>query len=285
MHTQVQTAISSKMRQIGTILFVAGATGTAACVLWWLMFHGETVSPSSLGALVECLLRTTKECDRRQMITTLGLPAYQQMLLWVSSAVFLAGTTMNVLAPAAAPTRRTAGLTWQCVVSVWWLLVWRGTFGYMVLGVILGLAVDYMAADWSPLQIARATSVAVAAFGIVWLIPVVSMALAKRYNDFQLVLTLPGGSAPLSITGRRVLAIWWLLIWRFTFGGIVFGLVAAWLMLAAVVLRGLPMPPLIPWVMTGASVATFIWSAGVTRIAIDTTYSDFRIAIVPRMPI
>jgi hypothetical protein len=203
----------------------------------------------------------------------------------VSSIVFLAGATIKVLAPASP--RRVAGLVWPRIVSTWWLLVWRGTFGYIVVGVILELANGYleMATDWSPRQIELATSVTAAVLGVVWLIPVVFMALRKRYNDYQLVLTSPGESVPLAITGRRVIEIWWLLIWRFAFGCIVFGLVAAWLMLAAVILRGFSVQALVPWVLIGANLATFIWSVVVTRMAIETIYSDFGMAIVPRSPI
>jgi len=37
--------------------------------------------------------------------------------------------------------------------------------------------------------------------------------------------------------------------------------------------------------LIGANLATFIWSLVVTRMMIETTYSDFRMAIVPRSPI
>jgi hypothetical protein len=255
--------------------------------VWWLLFYGAAVTESvtGLGAVLECLLRTTKECVRRQMIAVPGLPAYQPMLVWVSSIVFLAGATIKVLAPATR--QKVAGLIWPHIVSVWWLLAWRGTFGYIVLGAILDIAGDYleMATDWSPRQFERATSVITAALGIVWLIPVVFMALRKRYDDYQLVLTLPGDVAPLATTGRRVIEIWWRLIWRFIFGVLVFGLVAAWLVLAAVILRGFSVQTLAPWILIGANLATFLWSLVVTRMMIETTYSDFRMAIVPRSPI
>ena len=172
-------------------------------------------------------------------------------------------------------------------MSTWWLLVWRGASGYIVLGVILDLAGDYLdvATDWRPRSIEPITGIVAAVLGIVWLIPVVFMALRKRYSDYHLVLTLPSDMAPLAITGRRVIEIWWRLIWRFTFGVIVFGLVAAWLVLAAVMLRGFSIQTLAPWILIGANLMIFIWSVVITRMMIETTYSDFSIAIVPRSPI
>jgi hypothetical protein len=110
------------------------------------------------------------------------------------------------------------------------------------------------------------------------------MALKKRYSEFQLALMSPAGKAPLATTWQRVLAIWWLLVWRITLGGVVCGFVAASLMFAAVVLLGFPMQPLVPWVVIGANVAVFIWLAAVARMAIGKTYSDFRVTIVPRTP-
>jgi hypothetical protein len=283
MQTQVQTAVPPKLQQIGTAVLAIGGIGTATCVLWWLLFYSAVAaeSESSLGDLVECLLHTTKKCKRQQMIAILGYPPYKPLLLWLSAAVLLAGVSMKVLSRGAALTTSAVSLTWPCVLSVWWLLLWRGTFGYMLLGAILGLAVNFLgtATDWSAQQVDRATNVAVAAIGAVWPIPVVWMALKKRYSEFQLALMSLGGSAPLATTWHRVLAIWWRLIWRFTIGAVVCGL----LMLVAVVFLGFPMQPLEPWVAIGASVAAFIWSAAVVRMAIGT-YSDFRVTIVPRTP-
>jgi hypothetical protein len=279
--------MASKLRQIGTILLAVGGTGTAGGILWWLLFYGSaaTESAAGFGALVECLLHTTKECQRRQMIMPPGFPAYQPMLLWVSSIVFMAGAMMKVLAPANA--HRVADLIWPHIVSTWWLLVWRGTIGYIVLDVILRLAGDYleMATDWSPRPIERVASATAVALGVFWLIPVVFMALRKHYSDYRLVLTSPGDNAPLAITGRRVIEIWRILIWRFILGGIVLGLVAAWLTLAAIILHGSSIHTLVPWVLIGANLTALIWSVVVTRIAIEVTYSDFRIAIVPRLQI
>jgi hypothetical protein len=139
-----------------------------------------------------------------------------------------------------------------------------------------------MATDW---RASTVTSIVTAALGIVWFIPVVFMALRKRYSDFRLVLTLPGDTAPLAITGRRVIEVWWRLIWRFTSGVIVFGSVGAWLVLAAVIVRGFSVRTLAPWIIIGANLAIFIWSFVVMRMMIETTYSDFPMAIVPRSPI
>ena len=146
-------------------------------MLWWLLFYSAVAadSESSLGELVECLLHTTRECERQEMIAILDYPPYQPVLLWLSTAVLLAGVAMKVLSPGAALTTSAVGLTWPSVVSVWWLLVWRSTFGYMLLAVILGRASNFLetTADWEPQQIDRATNVAFAAIGAVWLIFVV----------------------------------------------------------------------------------------------------------------
>lgn len=79
---------------------------------------------------------------------------------------------------------------WRRVQSVWWLLMWRGTLGAVLImyvgGFIIGLvgpfsraAGDYL---WSLVQIGDVVG------GLVWWLYVVRMALRKKYKGFRLAV-------------------------------------------------------------------------------------------------
>src|SRR5713101_4358915 len=139
MQAQAQTAMHSRLQRIGTALLAIGGIATAACLLWWLLLYGAAAAEgrSSLGEVLECLLHTKKACRLRPAFAILDDLPYQPVALWLSVVVLLAGVAMKMLSPGAALTTSAVGLTWPRVLSVWWLLLWRGTFGYMLLGIIL----------------------------------------------------------------------------------------------------------------------------------------------------
>lgn len=80
--------------------------------------------------------------------------------------------------------------TWERVVSVWWLLAWRGVVGGVVLGAVIGFVIGVVAglAGFSPEQIRPVASVAGAIIGFGWALVVVRMMLAKHYKDFRIAL-------------------------------------------------------------------------------------------------
>jgi tetrahydromethanopterin S-methyltransferase subunit C len=86
------------------------------------------------------------------------------------------------------------------LLSIWWLIVWRGVVLGFLLGAVVGAVVGaitgmIMAMTIHPLdlaqvqQTARATSLVVCVpLGIAWYAVVIRMALRKRYKDFRIAL-------------------------------------------------------------------------------------------------
>jgi hypothetical protein len=91
-------------------------------------------------------------------------------------------------------------LTRARLVSVWWLITWRGVVGGMLIGAVCGMIGGLLAAiiviviggHASPAVLTRAGQIAGAVlttpFVLLWGIWVVRMALTKRYRDFRLAL-------------------------------------------------------------------------------------------------
>jgi hypothetical protein len=81
-------------------------------------------------------------------------------------------------------------ITWERVVRVWWLLVWRGLVGgwliAIVLAYILGFAGAALGLDL-PTTSAFVTGVSALA-GLAWGLVVTRMALKKSYQEFHLTL-------------------------------------------------------------------------------------------------
>jgi hypothetical protein len=80
-------------------------------------------------------------------------------------------------------------LTAQRLLSVWWLIFWRGTIGGMILGFLVGGIIGFVMA------IAGSASLAAAAGGYAgltvmpfWGLLVVYMALRKNYKGFRIAL-------------------------------------------------------------------------------------------------
>ncbi|MBX9844794.1 MAG: hypothetical protein K2Z80_23595 [Xanthobacteraceae bacterium] len=78
--------------------------------------------------------------------------------------------------------------TWRRVISVWWLLFWRGMLGSILLGAVAGFIVGFGAGilkiPFDPIY----TGVLGAIIGLAWILVVVRMALRKHYQDFRIVL-------------------------------------------------------------------------------------------------
>ena len=80
--------------------------------------------------------------------------------------------------------------TWQRTLSVWWLILWRGIVGSVLLSIAIIALVDALAAligiESKALNMIGALVVWLGS--IVWGVVVVRMALQKRYRDFRLAL-------------------------------------------------------------------------------------------------
>jgi hypothetical protein len=92
--------------------------------------------------------------------------------------------------------------TWQRALSVWWLILWRGIVGSVLLSIAIIALVDALAAligiESKALNMIGALVVWLGS--IVWGVVVVRMALQKRYRDFQLALI---GTEHCSACGTR----------------------------------------------------------------------------------
>ena len=84
------------------------------------------------------------------------------------------------------------------------------------------------------------------------------------------------------VTWRRVLAVWWLIVWRALLGGAALGFIAGFLVGFIGRLAGLPAnTSLITSGVLGA-LASLIWGIIVVRMALRKPYSDFRIVLTAR---
>jgi hypothetical protein len=84
------------------------------------------------------------------------------------------------------------------------------------------------------------------------------------------------------VTWRRVLAVWWLIVWRALLGGAVLGFIAGFLVGFIGLLAGLPQD--VRLITSGAlgALASLIWGIIVLRMALRKTYSDFKIVLTAR---
>jgi hypothetical protein len=81
-------------------------------------------------------------------------------------------------------------ITWNRVMPVWWLIVWRGLLGGWILAValafLIGEAGGRLGFDFATVA-ATATTLSWLA-GLTWGLVVVRMALKKNYKEFRLAL-------------------------------------------------------------------------------------------------
>jgi len=79
--------------------------------------------------------------------------------------------------------------SWRHVLSVWWLLVWRGLVGGFVIGFFLGGIVGLVYALMRRPELIAPVSAFVGCIGgIIWGFFVVRMALQKKYDGFRIAL-------------------------------------------------------------------------------------------------
>jgi hypothetical protein len=81
-------------------------------------------------------------------------------------------------------------VTWGRVVSVWWLLAWRGLLGSLLIGTAVGFVIGLagFAAGISLEAVNVLSTAAGAAVGLLWAMVVARMALKKQYREFRLAL-------------------------------------------------------------------------------------------------
>jgi hypothetical protein len=84
------------------------------------------------------------------------------------------------------------------------------------------------------------------------------------------------------VTWRRVLAVWWLIVWRALLGGAALGFIAGFLVGFIGLLAGLPQD--VRLIISGVlgALASLIWGIIVLRMALRKTYADFRIVLIAR---
>jgi hypothetical protein len=158
---------------------------------------------------------------------------------------------------------------------IWWLRTWRGALGGVV--AVAPFAIGFYLPDRAhirsaPIRVMEQTVIVIIGGAVAYAVS--RMALAKRYRDFRIALLPPDADGPeLSVTNRRVLSFWWLLVWRVTLGAGMIGLLGS---LAA---------PLLPAHAKHAVQAVVVllilgWEFWVLRMALTKRYREFRIAVV-----
>jgi hypothetical protein len=79
--------------------------------------------------------------------------------------------------------------TWGRVLSVWWLIAWRGFFGGVVLGFLGGFIAGFVCGAIGHAEWARSAGVAASlVLGLPWGVAVIRMALLKKYEGFRIAL-------------------------------------------------------------------------------------------------
>lgn len=85
---------------------------------------------------------------------------------------------------------------WEQIISVCWLLIWRGVFGGAAIGFVLGLVVNMALGLGFGVVLGSNVNLAMGVVtSLIWWPFVVRMALEKKYKAFRIVL-VPHGAAP-----------------------------------------------------------------------------------------
>ena len=81
-------------------------------------------------------------------------------------------------------------VTWQRVLSVWWLVVWRAALGGAIFGALVGFIIGFIGAiiGVSTQMITLSSAIVGAIANLAWSLFVVRMALRKKYGEFRLGL-------------------------------------------------------------------------------------------------
>jgi hypothetical protein len=80
--------------------------------------------------------------------------------------------------------------TWGRAASIWWLFMWRGVLGGVILGGIVGFLIGIVG---TMLGVPRetliiTTQIITLPIGLLWGIVVLRMGLKKKYRDFRIAL-------------------------------------------------------------------------------------------------
>jgi hypothetical protein len=79
------------------------------------------------------------------------------------------------------------------ILSVWWLVFWRGLAGIIVISAVLGFLIGYVGGlTASPREdLAFVSTLASVPLGIGWSWVVLAMALRKQYREFRVAFVAP----------------------------------------------------------------------------------------------
>ena len=91
----------------------------------------------------------------------------------------------------------------------------------------------------------------------------------------------------LEITWGRVLKVWWLIVWRYTIGGLILTIVGGLIAGSVMALIGSSFsnaPRQLAGALGGISIviSSLIWSVFVVRMALRKSYSEFRLALLAK---
>jgi hypothetical protein len=80
--------------------------------------------------------------------------------------------------------------TFERTLSIWWLLIWRGTICGALMGGMLGVVIGavWYALQLSPENMQMVAKIAGGLVGLVWGFVVLRMALRKNYSGFRIAL-------------------------------------------------------------------------------------------------
>ena len=80
--------------------------------------------------------------------------------------------------------------TWGRILSIWWLLLWRGLLGGFMVGAAIGFVIGIVGSILGYPQASRLLVIQVIAApaGLAWGLFVIRMALNKPYRDFRIAL-------------------------------------------------------------------------------------------------
>jgi hypothetical protein len=182
--------------------------------------------------------------------------------------------------------------TWSQALSVWWLIVWRGFAGSLLLGAAQGLLSLIAVAE----QERKSLPLIIYLLQICWLVWVTLMALRKRYKGFRIaVLSLgPHGEIipfglhdEVKLTLSEAMAVWWVMAWRGALGYLLLIFILG-LIKVGESHAGNENEMIRSFAMDVLSLTLFClalgWSIAVVRMALLKQYSRFRVAIVSPGP-
>lgn len=78
---------------------------------------------------------------------------------------------------------------WEQVLSIWWLLIWRGVLGGFAIGFVIGLILNFGTAFGFGAVLGTTGNLLVGVvLGLIWWPFVIRMALRKKYKKFRIAL-------------------------------------------------------------------------------------------------